>query len=692
MFLENLDFISPKITFYYKGQHRHNTVLGGFLTVFMIFIILSFSIYYFIGIITHRNQTSSVYDTFEDDVNYYPFNSSSIFHFLWVHKYKKETSQAKIDFNSIRIIMLNQFEEYESNEELLENLEHWVYDKCNEKDLLALNNNLNFNKYYKYNDLKYVNNAACIRYYYNKTEKKYYSANDTNKFKWPYLQHGIDNNDNILLGTIIEKCNNNSITNQLFGYCKTENEIINYIKEYNCLHIEVLNNYIDCSNFLEPIQSYYNSIDALLDNKNDYSVINIYFHPLTFRDNRGILFGGFNETNLFFVEDEKVTIINNDQSNNILLEYLFWMKNYKEVYQRQYDNILSVLQNIGGLIQITYYIFFFVNYFFNRYALDTNTQILFLGKDLDPDSKDTGPKNIGIHDSKNFYKIRKNFFSDNEIMKKFESYMKNSGNDELIKESDNNKNVNIKRNLTSNAHSYKYYKTDNSSDISSFALINNKNIDINFKNINSTSHKKLETIIEKNEDQKGLHNSVNIPRDNIIKNDNNSILEFKTKNSINKSKKILSITKYPNAQSEKKISSTLGNNLKGNLRKTKTMKVSGHISLLDAFNNQNHPMFAFFNLDINKKGIAFKKFFEEKITLKKYLFFILTCKKSNCNIKLLERFHMKLLSEEYLYHSHILLFIIHQKMESFYKFLNNQKLNTNNEKSSRRSNFADIEI
>ena len=63
-----------------------------------------------------------------------------------------------------------------------------------------------------------ITNAICIRHYYNKTEKKYYSLNKSennlnnkNNFKYPYLEHGISNKKNSLLSTIIEKCTNNSI-------------------------------------------------------------------------------------------------------------------------------------------------------------------------------------------------------------------------------------------------------------------------------------------------------------------------------------------------------------------------------------------------------------------------------------------------------------------------------------------------
>jgi hypothetical protein len=53
-----------------------------------------------------------------------------------------------------------------------------------------------------------------------------------NGFKWPYLEHGIAQRKNIYLTTIVQKCSNDSITNEIFGKCPPQKEIDDYLEKY----------------------------------------------------------------------------------------------------------------------------------------------------------------------------------------------------------------------------------------------------------------------------------------------------------------------------------------------------------------------------------------------------------------------------------------------------------------------------
>ena len=39
MFIKDLDFISPKVTFYYQGNLSHNSILSGVLSIISILLI-----------------------------------------------------------------------------------------------------------------------------------------------------------------------------------------------------------------------------------------------------------------------------------------------------------------------------------------------------------------------------------------------------------------------------------------------------------------------------------------------------------------------------------------------------------------------------------------------------------------------------------------------------------------------------
>ena len=95
-------------------------------------------------------------------------------------------------------------------------------------------------------------------------------------------------------------------------------------------------------------------------------------------------------------------------------------------------------------------------------------------------------------------------------------------------------------------------------------------------------------------------------------------------------------------------------------RKTLLNDYQSGISLYDIFKTNNFPMFKYFNLKLNQKTKTDSIFFEKKIQFGAYLHYFFCLKKQYCNIKVLEKFHRKLLSEEYLYHLHIILYIIYK--------------------------------
>ena len=665
MSIDEIDFLSPKITFYYKGKQRHNSKFGGILTAIMLLLVCIVIIYYIYCVATYRNQTTMFYKKYESDVGYYPFNSSSIFHFFLIRKNDNDSNFLNIDFNSIRVIILNDYEEYETNPHTLENIEHWVYGGCNGKDF----EKLNIDEEIKYEKMK--NNSICIKYYYNNTEKKYYQSNNTNKFKWPYLQHGTAHENNIALGTIVEKCSNNSITNKIFGNCKVEDEINTYLKQFKYLDLKLLYNEIDLTNLHKPLKSFFYGIESSFNTKNEYySIYNIYFHPLLFKSNLGFVLNQNNEINTFSIDESKISFSGQKKSETILLEYLYFMKNIKEIHQRKYDNILSVLPTIGGFVQTLYYIFYFLNFFYNQYALLSNTQILFLGKDGGIEiSEDENNKNKrykhGINKVRNsLLFISKNFKNNKENLKI------SPGSGSNILESDNAHIISRNNNQT------EIKNLENIQDIS-----NNNFIDNNHNIIKITRpyqkkllQKSLQTISEKLKGQTQIIKKSNL---NLNKDINKTELIKKpfTPSQINKFKISFSSDRLVGKTKNSKPNSlrSKGKNVHFN---SDISNYSKKVTLVDIFKNDNHPMLGYFNIDIKQKSLS--EFFEEEITFKKYLHYLFTCKTFNSNMKILETFHKKLLSEEYLYHSHILSYIIYQKIIEPPKKINENNITNEN--------------
>ena len=60
MFLKNLDYVSPPITFYHKKYLSHSSVLSGIVSIISFILILSISFYFLLQIIYKRDP--SVYN------------------------------------------------------------------------------------------------------------------------------------------------------------------------------------------------------------------------------------------------------------------------------------------------------------------------------------------------------------------------------------------------------------------------------------------------------------------------------------------------------------------------------------------------------------------------------------------------------------------------------------------------------
>ena len=179
MFFKQLDFISPPITIFYKGDSSHKSIFSGILSLIAYAISIAFGIYYSINYLTHANPQVYYYNRYVEDSGIFPINSSSIFNFIQIIDTTTNNPNI-VDFDSIRIIGIEEtIDVYENNNNLSE-FNHWIYGNCNNSsDTQGINDLINF---------EHFTESACIRKYYNKNDKKYYETNDNN-FIWPTLLH-----------------------------------------------------------------------------------------------------------------------------------------------------------------------------------------------------------------------------------------------------------------------------------------------------------------------------------------------------------------------------------------------------------------------------------------------------------------------------------------------------------------------
>jgi hypothetical protein len=119
--------ISPPITLSFKGDYMHSSIFSGILTIIVYIITLVFTIYYALQFINKEKPTAYFFDRFIKEAGKFTFNSSSIFHYLYLIN-KTTQSKTYFDFDMIRIIGIEDIniESYYSSIDL-EDIPHWIY-------------------------------------------------------------------------------------------------------------------------------------------------------------------------------------------------------------------------------------------------------------------------------------------------------------------------------------------------------------------------------------------------------------------------------------------------------------------------------------------------------------------------------------------------------------------------------------
>jgi len=364
--LDKIDFLSPSITLFYFERRSHTSKIGGSLGLIMVSLCLLYASYIVYITLAHKRVTSIFYKKFEWEAGYYSLNSSSIFNFFQILRIGGYFD----DYNPKYIYSYITYANSHYKETELDKYEHWVFDKCknilgkSEFDQSLITNIENFN------------NSACIKYYYNCKEKKYYSIGQK-EFVWPHLEHGASRKDNIYLVTSIQKCFNNSILNKLFGECLPEEEIDRYIDNYVAISFYFADIQINPLNYKRPIEKYLNTITSNIATDYTYVENYVHFSPLKIKTKEGGLFPKINEHKSFYFDTNLKGSAYNLNKYYTLAKYYYLMQNNVQIYERSYNDLFDIMAQIGGGVQLLYYIFFWINYIYNRFIITYDTNKLF---------------------------------------------------------------------------------------------------------------------------------------------------------------------------------------------------------------------------------------------------------------------------------------------------------------------------
>ena len=436
MSLSSMDFLSPKITLFYKGHNSHISQIGGLLSSIFLVMLSLLLINYLFQIL--EPQISSVF-IYEQNMDDFKFNQSMDFsgikHFIQIYSDSNKNLIGELDNKNIIIYGIKQnISLYNDNNESTIDLyktEHWVYDKC--ENIAEINNNL-FSDISKI--IKDYTKSICLRFYYNPYDQQYYQVGFDGYIP-PELETNYITEKRILYKIIVEKCLNNSIFNDKFHFvCNNEKDINNYVYSNDDIFVYFSNNQIHPKNRINPFEKYFYSVSSAIQ-KMTYFENNIIFSPIKV----------ITENNLFRSKKEYMSYIfknnyHNDKYKNkeftIIGTFNFYFINKILVYQRRYFNIIDVLSHLGGFSHLLFFVFQMFNYITSRYTIIENTKNLFK---INTGIEANGIENNEIvlekirHQNSQNYKIKvfnnNNIFNNEDINMKYLKNMQNKNKSKL---------------------------------------------------------------------------------------------------------------------------------------------------------------------------------------------------------------------------------------------------------------------
>ena len=336
MFLQNLDFISPNITLYYHNKKQHSSISSGIFSIIILVIIFSLIFFLSLDFLLLKNPSSMYYKTYLDDVDRYFFNSSSLFHFVFINQ--NDFFNITIDEKYFTIIGVP---EHDGKYLLNTNIsfhDHYIYGPCDLSDIGDKKNILTGDY------LKYYKNGFCIKKFFNSTSNEIIYKNDK-RFIYPYLEHGASKINNRYYNIYFQRCQNHTVINN--NSCYEKNVVLNtkgYL--YNIVFITQnikVKDYKDSIRFnFQRVSNFFNS-NSYTSNHLNFSPMKLITHSGKFIDQTSEQFGYNYDFNEKLINFENLQIFGS---------FHFWMQNTLVIYERTYQKIQDISGNIDGILEI----------------------------------------------------------------------------------------------------------------------------------------------------------------------------------------------------------------------------------------------------------------------------------------------------------------------------------------------------
>ena len=372
MFLKKLDFLSPDITLYHKGDISHSSWMSGIVSLIQVIVLLTCGVYFFLDFINHREPKAYFYNRYIENAGFYPINSSSFFHFISISTEEDPVNEHNFDFLSFTIVGIDSFYVKYLEEKNLTNFDHWLYGRCYNISVPDEINSILNSKGIK--NFANFTNFACINKFYDSKTNKYYNIGE-DKFHWPNISFGMANPNRTYYSIIVERCSQDKL-DEIFVKeqykCKNNEEIKKVANGKHAFHMNFVNQDVDVLDYKMPNKKYFYIVENAID-KDNYSVNHINLDPVLITTHDGIAFDKSNEVMSYtFERNDEFTY--NEPDSDIFCIYNLWLKNRMQCFDRTYKKIQDVISEIGGISQAITYVAMFINCLFNKYVTISNVE------------------------------------------------------------------------------------------------------------------------------------------------------------------------------------------------------------------------------------------------------------------------------------------------------------------------------
>lgn len=343
MLIKEIDYLSPKITFYYSNYLTHKSVLSGILSILNYLLLLLLVVYYLVLVFIRKNPEAFYYRSYIEDPGIIDIDSYNFFHYLTFRSDSiydpKAMSVIGVEMRPSEAVMMEDETLYD----------HWHYTLCNLREIMP-------------KDLHYLikdETGLCVTEFFNSTNQKVYKLKEKG-YVHPTIRHGTGNDNSFPYGILFRYCHSKE------RECYDKNTMKEKYSYLNSYVLNILDKYVDIHNYTNAFVNYFSTFEIGIVHT-AITLTNSHFNPVFVKTDSGLLYEKMKLTKGYALDQVvRSSYDYSDKGTHAMM--FFWMHNQIEYYQRVYLKIVDILVTVSGIFKFTSSIFFSANFLVNKYV------------------------------------------------------------------------------------------------------------------------------------------------------------------------------------------------------------------------------------------------------------------------------------------------------------------------------------